>query len=400
MKIVLSCALALLFLSGCLTSEKNEEVLPSRSPASPSESVLSNPRGIRVDPAYFYNSHSGQTPEQIATDVMSTLKNTGANTVYVYAYNSVYGAFYPTSYPFTDVENGYGIQNIFGALTREAVKNNLRVVAVVPLNNFKKLWQQKPTWRVKQAGGVDYMPAADTHLLSASVEDFHSWHSGFIADLIMRHPDIHGVEAVEPTLDYTWSGAPDQNPAALNLFQQRYPSSTVGSTDWRNFRADEFLNLIAAFNKSVHALGKKTYLVQTWTAQSDGALLGNDTLRHNSGFDFIGVSKLSGLAKTDYLTIELIWQQWFSEFGNPVFSPDWISMVAPELDSIMTGAGALSQLTLHVEISEFSGGFNTVVPDLSEFGRTVEATKALGYGISVYDYEQMRKRGAWGVVGF
>lgn len=389
MRIIL---VGLLLLCGCHESP-NETALPSRAPASPSENAMDLPRGIRVDPAYFYNSHPGQTAQQIAADVMANLKATGANTVYVYAYNSIYGASYPTTYPFTDVENGYGQQNIFAELTREATRHNLRVVAVVPLNNFKKLWQNQPTWRVKQAAGADYIPAAEVHLLSASVSAFRDWHRGFIDDLITRHPDIYGVEVVEPTLDYHWSGAPDQNAEALAEFQQRHPGASIGSAAWLNFRADEFLNLISSFNQSVHAHGKQTYLIQTWTAQSDGSLMSNTSLRNGSGFDFVGVSRLEGTSKTDNLMVELIWQQWFSEYGNAVFSPEWISTAASELSQTLQSAGAVSRLILHLEISQFSGAHNLTVPASDEFGRNLDAGKQSGFGLSIYDYEQLRTRG-------
>lgn len=381
-----------------LRAPASEPVITSPSltpPANPSQNPSVRSKGIRLDPSYFYSSHGGQSPSAIATDVIGTLKAAGVNTVYLYAYNSVYGAYYPTSYAHTAVENGYGVQDIFGTLTSEAKQQGLQVVAVVPLNNFKKVWQANPTWRVKQAGGADYLPVSNTYLLSASVSDYKTWYMGFIDDLISHNPDIDGVEAVEPTLDYSWSGVPDQNPAALSLFSAHYPSSTVGSADWRNFRAQEFLNLIALFNQRVHLDGKETYLVQTLTAEANGNLMDSATYKNSTGFDYDGLAVLAGSSKTDHLITELIWQQWYSEYGAASFNPEWVSQAGAQLMTRLRGLGCTSDLIMHVEISNFSGASNSTTPSDSEFLRTINAVKSLNTGVSVYDYNQIRTRQAF-----
>ncbi len=370
-------------------------VAPTPSPTPSPVPVSGKSRGIRLDPSYFYNSHSGQTPTQIATDVITTLKNARVSTIYLYAYNAVHGAYYPTTYTNTSVEAGYGVQNIFGVVSAEARRQNLKVVAVVPLNNFKLAWQNNSAWRVKQAGGVDYLPLADTYLLSASSSAYKNWYVGFINDLITRNPNIDQVEAVEPTLDYFWSGIPDQNPDAVAAFNLQYPTAAIGSASWLNFRAQEFLNLVAIFNQTVHARNIETCLVHTWTVKADGTLMDNKTIKDNTGFDFIGVATLSGASKTDNLVSEFIWQQWFSEYATSVFNPEWISTIAASYTNTLRNAGSTSNLIIHVEISTFSGSRNTTVPTKAEFGRTMAATAALENSVSVYDYNQIRTQSAF-----
>ncbi|MGZ6419129.1 MAG: hypothetical protein ACXWPX_11490, partial [Pseudobdellovibrio sp.] len=354
-------------------------------------------RGVRLDPGYFYSAYPGQTPSQIASDVVTNLKNAKANTIYLYAYNTVYGAYYPTTYSQTSVESGLGSQNIFGAVLSAAHAQGFKVVAVVPLNNFMLPWQNNSAWRVKQAGGADYQPSG-TYLLSASNAAYKSWYVGFINDLIARNPLVDQVEAVEPTLDYSWSGVPDQNPSAITAFNTQYPGSAVGSSNWLTFRAKEFTNLVALFNQTVHANGKESCLVQTWTVNSNGTLYSPATLKSSTAFDWIGIATLTGTSKMDHLISEFIWQQWFSEYGTSVFNPEWISTIGVSYTNTLRAAGSTSDLIVHVEISTFSGSSNTTTPTLDQFSRTMTATATLANGISVYDYNQIKTRSAFSLL--
>ncbi|MEQ1723913.1 MAG: hypothetical protein ABL930_12115, partial [Pseudobdellovibrio sp.] len=308
---------------------------------------------------------------------------------------TIYGAWYPTQYAQTTTEAGYGKFNIFNAVTAEAKKQGLKVVAVVPLNNFKSVWDNNSSWRVKKAGNIDYVPFSGIYLLSASVLDYQNWYKGFIDDLVARNPNIDAIEVVEPTLDYNWDKVADQNPAALAAFSSKYPSALVGSQSWLDFRAAEFLNLIALFNQQVHKNLKQSYLVQTWTIQSNGSLMPNSTIKNSSGFDFVGVATLQNESKTDNLVTELIWQQWFSQYGTSVFNPSWISTIGASYKNTLTAAGANSNLHIHVEISTFSGAYNTTSPTDLEFQQTLQSAKSVGLGISVYDYNQVKTRNAF-----
>ncbi|MCC2679040.1 MAG: hypothetical protein K0R29_1616 [Pseudobdellovibrio sp.] len=372
--------------------------VPSTStlPVSPEPVAAGKSRGIRVDPGYFYSSHPGQSVDDVARDVVNTVKNARGNTLYLYAYNTVHGALYPTNYSQTTVEPGYGTQNVFGAVTAEAKRQGLKVVAVVPLNNFKTIWENNSAWRSKQAGGADYVPQDGTYLLSASHPDYRAWYQGFLNDLIARNPQIDQVEAVEPTMDYSWNGVPDQNPAALAKFAAAYPSAAVGSQEWLNFRTNEFLSLIMLFNQTVHARGKQTALVHTWTVTGDGHLSDATAIKNSTGFDWIAVSKLTGASKTDYLITEFIWQQWYSTFGTAVFNPDWITSIAAEYNNTLKNAGATSTLIIHVEISNFAGAYNSTRPTNDQFGQTMANTAKLSNSVSVYDFNQIKNLGAFG----
>ncbi len=366
------------------------------APAPAPTPVVELPRGIRVDPGYLYSAYPNQSVSNIATNLVTTAKSAGANQLYVYAYSATYGAYYPTQYSLTAVENGYGQLNIFAAITNEAKAQGIKVIAVVPLNNFKLAWDTNPNWRVKKAGNVDYIPYSGLYLLSASSVEYQNWYKGFIDDLVTRNPNIDGVEAVEPTLDYFWDGVPDQNQSALAAFAAQYPGSAVGSSNWLNFRAKEFLNLIALFNQSVHKNLKSSYVVQTWTIKSDGTLMSNTTIKNSSGFDFIGVATLQNESKTDNLVTEFLWQQWHSQYGgSTIFNPAWISTVGLSYINTLKNAAANSTLHAHFEISAFTGAYNTTTPTNAEFASNAGYAKSLGIGLSVYDFFQIKSKNAF-----
>lgn len=375
-------------------SSSSDKTIPSvTSPA------LLN-RGLRVDPSFFYTSHNGQSAHTIANNVITTIKAAHVNLIYIYAYTSTYGAFYPTTYPQTQVEGGYGIQNIVGELTTAAKSNGIKVILIVPLNNFQTVWNNNPTWRVKGNGGADYLPIANTFLLSASSSAFRNWYAGFIDDVVINNPNIDGLELAEPVLDYTWSGVPDQNVSALTAFAAQYPGAIVGSASWTDFRAQELLRLIALFNQKVHQNNKEAHLVHTWTVNSSGHLLDSLVLKSNVGFDFFSVAQLTGTSKTDFLVSEFIWQQGKSEYGTAIFTPEWITIIGSEFVNAINTVGYTGALGVHVEITPFSGAFNITTPTKSEFGRSLSAAKSLNLGISVYDFNQILTQSAFSELGF
>jgi hypothetical protein len=203
------------------------------------------------------------------------------------------------------------------------------------------------------------------------------------------------VEAVEPTLDYSWNGVPDQNPSALSNFSAQFPGAAVGSQSWLDFRAKEFLSLVALFNQTVHGAGKLTGLVQTWTVNSSGKLLDATTIKNATGFDWVAIASQSGSSKTDFLVSEFIWQQWFAEYGTSSFNPTWIITAANDYNSVLKGAGATSDLVIHVEISTFAGSYNTTSPTKDQFAQTMANTAKVSNSVSVYDYNQIRTYSAF-----
>lgn len=349
-------------------------------------------RGLRVDPSYFYNSHPNQNPEVIAQQVIQKAKASGVNTLFVYAYNSYFGAYYTTKHKMTSVENGHGKINIFKILNLEAKKHSLKTIAVLPVNNFKDVWDKKPEWRVKKKDGTDYIPADNIYLLSAWHPEFKKWLKSFYTDFAKRNPQVDGIEVVEPFIDYKWNQESDYNPVANKKFKKLYPKSEFGSQDWLNFRAQGLTDLIAIMNSVCAHHKKESYLVQTWPAQKDGHLFTTEMIKNNTGLDFESLFNLSGNKKLNYVMAELMWQQWAAEYGDAHFNPQWTVQATNEFLNIVNSR---STPLIHVEISEFTGTSQKRAPSSVEFSETLKSISNMNVGIDVYDQHQIEKSDLW-----
>ena len=349
-------------------------------------------RALRIDPSYFYKLYPGLSTDLIIDDVISSAKEAGVNTLYLYAYSPVHGAFYKTDYPLTEIEATYGEGQVFLKLLAKAKGVGLKVVAVIPANDFRQVWLTNPSWRSKKADGSDYKPFERSHLLSAWHPAYRNWFKGFISDLLKRLPGIYALELVEPTVDCFWTGEPDYNTVVTSEFFKRYPQGKLGDTDWKKVRALGITQLVSIMATLAHQAKILSGVVQTWPAQSDGNLHSSDFIRNQVGFDFDGILNLKGLEKVDLIAGEFLWQQWLAEYGNINFTPSWTTKAANKFISFV---GKRATPILHVEISPWSGQTSTVTPTVDEFKNTLKVIRNMGVGIDVYDQSQIQTRDAW-----
>ncbi|HWU42988.1 MAG TPA: hypothetical protein VN132_06100, partial [Bdellovibrio sp.] len=117
-----------------------------------------NLRGLRVDPAYFQSLYPDRAPADIARTVVLQAQSHGVNTLFLYAYSPLHGAFYKTNYPMTEVEPDLGAQGIFALIYNEALSRGLKIIASIPINDFHQVWDLHPDWRSKKIDGTDYKP--------------------------------------------------------------------------------------------------------------------------------------------------------------------------------------------------------------------------------------------------
>lgn len=352
-----------------------------------------NVRGLRIDIGYFYNLYPGLSVPEISALVVSKARASGVNTLFIYAYNPVFGATYETSYPFTSVEAGYGRLNILNYLAMEAKKFGIKVVASVPINNFKSLWEQKPAWRAKAQSGADYIPAENMYLLSAWHPEFRNWLTGFFKDLMTRNPHIAGIETVEPFIDYRWQKESDYNPVATNRFKRVYPKARLGDDNWLAFRAQGLTELIGIMNLTAHSYKKRTYLVHTWPVQANGKLYSSTTVRNLIGLDVEEILKLRGAQRLNYMGAELIWQQWAAEYESTLFNPDWTHGASIEFMELVK----LRAIPLiHIEVTPFIGPKgNVVTPTDAELAQTLKVVRDLNVGMDIYDFSQLEYANQW-----
>jgi uncharacterized lipoprotein YddW (UPF0748 family) len=106
-------------------------------------------KGMRVDPGYLY----GLAPDTTSTVqmVVDDAAAAGVNTIFLLTYSSVYGAYYKTNYSDTIVEGGYGAADFLGQLLPAAHGKGIKVIAWLPVNNFKNVWTANSGWRSKKS---------------------------------------------------------------------------------------------------------------------------------------------------------------------------------------------------------------------------------------------------------
>ncbi len=323
---------------------------------------------------------------EIINEVLQNCSVGKVNTLFVYAYNTVYGAFYPTDYRHTIVENGFGQQNILKELTAAAKRRGMKVVGVVPINNFKAAWEQNPSWRAKKKDGTDYVPVANTYLLSTWHPEFRSWLTGFYDDLLTRNPEIDGLEAMEPSVDYKWNAETDYNPEATKIFTKLYPRAKNGDATWLKFRAQGMTDLIGMLGMAVHSHKKSSYLVQTWPVGEDGELVSSQFLRDNTGLDLDAILNMKGTKKLNYFAAELMWQQWAAEYGTDKFPVAWTRKASLEFIRYVNGR---SEPIIHLELTPFHGTAGLVTPTRKQFAESLKSIQDLNVGLEVYDYNQI-----------
>lgn len=352
-------------------------------------------RGLRFDPGYVYDDPqlAGKTVQQIAATAAQNVKNAGFNTIFLFAYSPYYGAFYNTTYNMTNVEGSMGKGNFTTALINEAHARGIKVIADLPMNNFYKVWSAKPTWRMKKKNGYDYRPYSDLYLLSIFHPEFRAWYTGFVNDFLAKHPNIDGIEAFEPQLDFNWNNAADYNPEANKKFYAKYPTGTLGSANWESVQTAEVISHLGNFFGLAKAKGKEAHVVQTWTAQSNGALLSAASLSKAIAFNFLGFNALPLNQRPTYIQGEFMWAQWASEYGGTVFNPDWIKSAAT---SFLSQMNTLAQPAIvHTELSEFSGSYGTVRPTSTQFLQELKTLRSMNVNFDVYDYAQVSEMNLW-----
>ncbi|WP_413581299.1 hypothetical protein [Bdellovibrio sp. HCB288] len=349
-------------------------------------------RGLRVDPSYFYELYPEKTAPEIAQLVVHKAMQAHVNTLFLYAYVSNHGAFYPTDYPLTTVETHFGEKNIFNEIYTLARAHDFHVVAVINVTDNKSVWDARPEWRSKTPNGGDYKPMSQTYILSAWHPEYRQWLQGFVKDLTDKFPHLYAVEAVEPTVDCFWRLEADFNPEANKAFFARHPDGQLGDKNWLVMRAEGVTDLLGIMAEVSHAKGIKAGVVQTWPALADGSLSTPEQIRDDVGFDLNGILNLQGAKKMDFVVGELLWQQWRGEFGNPVFNPAWTLPAALEFKELVANR---SEVVIHIEISTWHGQHSSVTPNLAEFQESLEVISKEIPHIDVYDYSQIENRHAW-----
>ncbi|WPD21000.1 MAG: hypothetical protein SD837_12400 [Candidatus Electrothrix scaldis] len=366
--------------------------------SSHSNIVVNSPgySALRLDPGRLYNvvpeGAPGETEVEkvarAARQVVDDAIRAGFKAIFVIAYSPVHGAYYPTSYEYSKMEQGYGRLGLLQSLI-EAAGNDLEVIASFHVNNFQSVYEQQPDWREKRENQTDYN-YPEKFPLSPYHPAYREWFKGLLVDFLTIHPQIDGLEAFEGYVDYEGPFHADFNEAATHDFQLKHgEAEPLKGAVWKKHRAQGLTELHGILFDVAKEKQKKSFVVQTWTAKPSGELWSINAIRDTFGFDFDEITNLRPHA----VAVQLIWQQW-AHLNRPteIFTPEWTETAGREARALLAIPEDVQYL-IHVELTDFAteGNINTRWIPVEEFQRALELALSVADGITVYDYVFLRK---------
>jgi uncharacterized lipoprotein YddW (UPF0748 family) len=342
-------------------------------------------RAIRFDPGYSYSDHSDVDANELAETLCDKWADAGINLVYYLAHSNDGGARYFTQYKLNDMED-FGRQDLLGAMISSAHTRNIQVVAWFFDRQHKAAWKAHPEWRVRDRRGGDYKEREEDYFLSPFATEAMDWWRGMIEDLMVHYPDLDGVDIAEPVINW-WGNHGDFSPAAMAALKKAHPEATTSTKTWLRFRGETLTAHLAATCALVRSFGKSAHITAILSAGRDGKLLSNDKTMYYTGFDLDGL--LGHADAPDYVNVELIWQQWRSDFGTAVFNPNWTKQATKET---INRVADRAELIIHVEASTFG----ETSPKAGDLSKSLAAAKVGGaIHLDCYDSSILDEAGWW-----
>lgn len=345
-------------------------------------------RAVSLDPADYVAKE--RDAGKLAEDLVDRFAENGINTIYVNAYNVDYGAYYQTDYAYNELAE-YGAGDLVDKLIEAGHARGMRVFAAVYDHQHKGAWEANPAWRAKDAAGRDYSPDGSDvqYYLSIAHPEARKWWLGFLRDLLVRHPDLDGIELREPIVNW-WGKEADYNPAFTASFRAKHPKAPLGGKQWLSFRAAELTRFLDSETALVHSLGRDVHVSTVAYSHPDGTLLTNEEEANATGFDVQAL--LAGRNQPEAVKIEFIWQQWAAVYGRVAFNPRW---TREALKAYLARTGANERLIAHIELTDFGRTGMTV----DEFYQTLLYAQVPGMvGVDFYSAALADVKDAWPAV--
>jgi uncharacterized protein YdaL len=333
---------------------------------------------VRFDPSYYYDSPL-MIPD-MAEQLAAKWEQHGVNTVFFKVYDPIYGAKYRTSYDL-NVEADYGQQDLLKYVLVSCSRRGIRVFAWVPAFQHRSAWEKRPGWRIKSADGSDYIPTADSHFLCPAHPGVRRWWLGFLEDLLERYEGLAGIDIAEPIV--TW----ETNRCYCGHCGAENVTETV--IDRSHATAAGLTETLSAAVKLIHRFGRQACITTVASVHRDGRLYSPSEQMQRTGFDLHGV--LDAVHRPDWISVELMWQQWADLFHNQrTFTPEWTLEAAKTVVRQVNGRATLIG---HLELTSFEG--QKVSAD--QLSSSILAAKAAGIEhIDVYDTHLLDAEHAWG----
>ena len=332
---------------------------------------------VRFDPSYYYNApvRANVLAEQLAQQWQAH----AVNVVFYKAYDPVHGAKYKTEYAL-NVEADYGRQNLLKYVLAACSERGIRVMAWIPAFQHKNAWEKHPEWRVKNADRTDYRPDDSSYPLCAANPEVRRWWLGFLGDLLERYPALAGVDVGEPVVQ--WQNAH----CHCNTCSQQ--QAELGWLDVSALGLSQ--TLLAGFDV-IHQYRKIACVTSVASPKADGDLYTPAEQRSYTGFDLQLL--LDHPNRPDWISLELMWQQWADLYKNPaLFQPTWVKTAAAIVKAQVAGR---SRLLAHLELTPF--GLQAV--DVNQLKQSILAAKEAEIpDVDLYDTHQIDRNEAWPAV--
>lgn len=353
--------------------------LPAMAEADAPEALHLDPvpesiHAVRFDPSYYYNApvRVNKLAQQLAQEWQAH----GVNVIFYKAYDPVHGAKYKTSHELNERAD-YGRQDLLKYVLKECSARGIRVMAWLPAFQHKPAWEQHPEWRVKNPDGSDYRLNEESYPLCAANPEVRSWWLGLIRDLLEHYDGLAGIDIGEPVV--RWQGAY----CGCASCQQQIEALGFGDAS-----ALGLTKTLLASMEAIHDFYKLACVTSVVSPKVDGSLFTPAEQRGYTGFDLEALLEASH--KPDWVSLELMWQQWADLYHNPArFNPAWVEGAAAAIREQVAGR---SRPLVHLELTPF-GQQSVDGPKLQESMRA--ARRADLPDIDLYDTHQIERDEAW-----
>lgn len=345
-------------------------------------------QGVRFDPSYYYDLK--QPLEEFVDSCVREWRSRGINTIFFKAYDAEYGAVYKTRYP-ANRKTDYGDKDLLRLFLDAAHGRGVRLIAWMPAFEHKGAWEAHPEWRMKAEDGSDLMPMPDHHFLCVRQPGFKEWWKGFVGDLLERYPDLDGVDFAEPAIVWKTTvtcACPvckkEIVPAGSKASDGGGPFSPAAVAE----RARGMTDLLLASTAMVKGAGKIACVTFIATAAPSSDLLPFARQKDLTGLDVDRM--LDSPDRPQWVSIEMMWQQWADTYDNPAtFRPDWTRKA---VEQSLAQVGTRAHVVAHVEITPL-GPVEVSPNELAE--SIIAARKGGAQSIEFYDTHIADSLGAW-----
>ena len=332
---------------------------------------------VRFDPSYYYNAPV--RVNTLAQQLAERWQEHGVTVVYYKAYDPVHGAKYKTSYALNEMAD-YGRQNLLKYVLESCTARGIRVMAWLPAFQHKPAWEKHPEWRVKNPDGTDYRLNDQSYPLCAAHPEVREWWLGLIRDLLDQYDGLAGIDIGEPVV--RWQSA---YCSCASCVEQ------TSATGYGDVSALGLTKTLLASFEAIHASKKIACVTSVVSPKSGGSLYSPAEQRGYTGFDLEAL--LGHPHGPDWVSLELMWQQWANLYKNPaLFNPAWVEGAAKAIKDQVAGR---SRLLVHLELTPF--GQQSV--DGQRLQESIRAAKKAGLmDIDLYDTHQIDRDEAWPAV--